>query len=104
MCDEIEIESREYWVKVVDFIQQNWALIDQRTSGVRVWFIHDLSGVFDSIDFPEVETAEHALMRNGFERYTNTDTASAFLHPPGPPFTADVHPSGKIYSSGRYWS
>jgi len=30
MCDKpVEIRSRDYWFKVVEFLQQSWALIDQ---------------------------------------------------------------------------
>jgi hypothetical protein len=28
MTDPVKIESHDYWFKVVDMLQQNWALID----------------------------------------------------------------------------
>jgi len=28
MDDEVKITSREYWFKVVEMLQQNWALIE----------------------------------------------------------------------------
>jgi hypothetical protein len=35
-------------VKVVEMLQQNWALIEDEVAGaVRVYFISDTSGVFD---------------------------------------------------------
>ena len=54
MEDEIKIKSNEFWVKIVDFLQQNWALIEVEEN-VKVWFIHDGSGVFDSLDFENVD-------------------------------------------------
>ncbi len=26
----IELKSKELWVKIIDFLQQNWALIEKR--------------------------------------------------------------------------
>lgn len=44
----VEIVSRDYWVKIVEMLQQNWALIDESAkSRCTVFFLHDLSGVFD---------------------------------------------------------
>ena len=94
----IEIRSRDYWVKVVDFLQQNWALVGSLGNCARVWFIHDLSGVFDDLDFDNREAAEQALLKNGFERSEPGGPA-----PPPAPFVAADHPNGRIYSSGRYW-
>ena len=55
MFDEsptIEIQSRDYWFKIVECLQQNWALIDVNSDGsCTVYFIEDLSGVFDSLGF-----------------------------------------------------
>ena len=28
MDDEVKITSREYWFKVIEMLQQNWALIE----------------------------------------------------------------------------
>ena len=47
-----EIRSRDYWVKVVEMLQQNWALIDVEPDGsCIVHFIHDGSGKFDEMKF-----------------------------------------------------
>lgn len=35
----VPIISRDYWFKIVEFLQQNWALIDPNESGVIVWFL-----------------------------------------------------------------
>lgn len=102
----INIESSEYWVKIVEFLQQNWALIVPRTDniGVSVNFIGDTSGVFDAMSFATLELAEIALTRNGFKKYLDPlENFTEFLYPPQPPFEWREHPNGRIYSSGRYW-
>jgi len=54
----VTIHSANYWVKVVDFLQQNWALIDQDSDGrARIFFINDTSGIFDELVF---ESTTHA--------------------------------------------
>lgn len=102
--EEVAIESRDYWVKVVEMLQQNWALIDGRQSGARVWFVDDGSGVFDSIDFASIRDAEVALSRNGFQRFADDPELQEFLAAPPPPFHQSAHPNGPIYSSGRFWN
>ena len=104
MSDEISIESRDYWFKVVDMLQQNWALIESTaTTGVVVYFVGDTSGVFDEMVFPFLDAAAQALRRNGFSRYAEDAEARSFLRPPPPPFHRSAHPNGPIYSSGRFW-
>lgn len=68
----VEIRSRDYWFKIVDFLQQNWALIDQDldASECTVFFFGDTSGVFDRLRFSSVEDAEEALHTNGFAQYS----------------------------------
>lgn len=105
MTEAVQIESDDYWVKIVEMLQQNWALIAPLASGyVRVYFINDGSGVFDEIDFPSAEEAINALQRNGFERYANSQDLQSFLSMPLPPFHRKPHPNGPIYSSGRFWT
>lgn len=99
----VEINSRDYWFKVVEFLQQNWALIDPCDPGVTVSFLGDTSGVFDQLSFPSMAEAEEALNRNGFRRFADDPDAPEFLAPPRPPFYRRPHPNGPIYSSGRYW-
>lgn len=101
--DEIPIASRDYWFKVVDFLQQNWALIDEAEEGVVVWFFGDTAGVFDRLAFASQEEAASALLRNGFRRYAEDARAREFLAEPSPPFRRLPHPNGLIYSSGRFW-
>ncbi|MDC0143484.1 hypothetical protein OAK45_03005 [Verrucomicrobia bacterium] len=100
---EIEIYSRDYYFKVVEFLQQNWALIDEHGSKVTVWFIHDASGIFDQLDFASVEEAKSGLERNGFRRLSEDPESQKFIYPPEPPFLKECHGNGPIYSSGRFW-
>jgi hypothetical protein len=100
----VEISSRDYWVKVVEFLQQNWALIEGGLeNSCTVYFLSDTSGVFDRLSFESVNEAQQALMRNGFRRFANDREFGKIMTPPQPPFEEREHPSGPIYSSGRYW-
>ena len=103
--EKVEIAGKDFWFKIVDFLQQNWALIEKEAGSKDciIYFIHDGSGVFDQIQSPTMEEAEKALRRNGFEQYANDPKARSFIFPPGPPYFRDKHPNGNIYSSGRFW-
>jgi hypothetical protein len=101
---EMAICSKDYWVKVVEMLQQNWALIEpEPAQGVRVFFVTDTSGVFDEIAFRSEADAFGALKRNGFRRYADASDLQSFLRPPAAPFHRSTHPNGPIYSSGRFW-
>lgn len=102
--EKIEIKSRDYWFKVIECLQQNWALIDENPDGTAtVFFFHDLAGVFDQLNFSTFSKAENALRRNYFGRYDEDFEAQAVIARPNSPFYADEHPNGQIYSSGRFW-
>ncbi len=103
MTDEITIESRDYWFKVVEMLQQNWALIDETGSGVTAFFVSDTGGVFDEIPFDSVDAASASLSENGFQRFADDPKAASFLSPPNPFFTQQPYPNDQIYSSGRFW-
>lgn len=103
MKETITIQSTDFWVKVVEMLQQNWALIEDETPGVRVYFISDTSGVFDEIAFPSASSAKEALGKNGFRRLADSADLQSFLRPPSAPFRRSAHPNGPIYSSGRFW-
>jgi len=104
MSPPVAIKSADFWVKVVEMLQQNWALIDIEAVGsVRVFFINDTSGLFDEMEFPSVDAAERALERNGFRRFAASADLQSFLHTPSAPFQRTAHPNGPIYSSGRFW-
>jgi len=100
----IVINSTDYWVKIVEMLQQNWALIEYiQNSKYKVYFISDDSTVFDEIYFDSYEEAEKGLRRNGFEKYKDEKRLHTFLIPPKSPFREGKHPNGPIYSSGKYW-
>lgn len=101
--ETVEIKSRDYWFKIVEFLQQNWALVDEAEGGVIVWFLGDSSGVFDEMPFSSEVAAMEALERNGFRRYATDIQAHEFIATPEPPFHRRAHPNGRIYSSGRFW-
>ena len=104
MSEALSLKSRDFWVKVVEMLQQNWALIEEEADGaVDVHFIGDTSGIFDHMSFPSQEAAVAALRRNGFRRYAEDEKLQSFLTPPSSPFHDQPHPNGRIYSSGRYW-
>ena len=103
MNEPVAIETGDFWVKVVEMLQQNWALIEPEAQSVRVYFITDTGGVFDEIAFPSTAAAHEALQRNGFRRFAEHADLQSFLHPPRAPFRRDTHPNGPIYSSGRFW-
>ena len=101
----VEIISTDFWFKIVEMLQQNWALIekDLDSDTCTIYFIHDGSGVFDQIRFASKDDTFCALRRNGFHRFTEDKEAQEFIKPPRPPFCKDKHPNGPIYSSGRFW-
>ena len=101
----VEIRSRDYWFKIVEFLQQNWVLIheDLHGDGCTAFFFGDTAGGFDRLRFPSVTEAEIALLRNGFNRYESDKKAHGFIAKPVPPFHERAHPNGSIYSSGRFW-
>jgi hypothetical protein len=102
---EISISSRVFYFKVVDMLQHNWALIDPLPDGgVIVWFVGDGSGVFDELRFPTHEKAHEALYHNSFALLNLDAQAQRLLAPPLPPYVRRPHPSGPIYSSGRFWA
>jgi hypothetical protein len=43
----IAIQNTDFWVKIVEMLQQNWAVIEaEDENAARVYFINDTSGVF----------------------------------------------------------
>ncbi len=103
---KVDIKSRDYWEKVLENHQTNWALVENGPARTTVFFMHELSGVFDRLTFPSRIEAEAGLYANGFRR-PEIPPGWPKAHPPGapqPPFFEDSHPNGPIYSSGRFWS
>lgn len=84
--EPVNIRSRDYWFRIVEFLQQNWALVDEGAgrAGCSVHFVGDRSRVFDRLRFPSV--SESALLRNGFRRYDEDEKAQELIAKPEPPF------------------
>jgi len=91
------------WFKVVEMLQQNWAIVIPTRLGVRVVFYGDTCGVFDELEFPLEQAAETALRRNGFGKFSEDPEAAKRLSVPKGEFYWRDHPNGRIYSSGRFW-
>lgn len=104
MDSEVLVRSRDFWFKVVDMLQQNWALVDADDDGSAViYFVSDTSDVFDRLSFASVDAAMEGLLANGFRRFAEDAEAQSFIRPPDGPFGEGAHPNGPIYSSGRFW-
>lgn len=72
-------------------------MIDVNSDGsCTVYFIEDLSGVFDSLGFFSEAEAAEALQRNGFSRYAVDKQAQDFLSAPKPPFEEKQHPTDQF--------
>ena len=84
--DAVPIKTRDFWVKVVDMLQQNWAPIEPEGSKVTIYFLHDLGGVFDEIPYHSLPEAQTALRISGFRRYDEDPSYSEMFARPEPPF------------------
>ncbi len=104
---EIEVnlpgDDAEWWVKVVGMLEQNWAIPVLRPAGLQILFVGDTSGVFDRMQFDEINAARQALEYNGFKEYALDLSLQQFILSPKLPLHEDWHDNGPIYSSGRYW-
>jgi len=98
-----DLTNFRYWFKVVDFLQQNWAVVTHDDLGAKIMFFSDDPGIFDEMNFKSVSEAEQALMRNGFGLFDENPDAHAFIAKPSGEFHERGHPSGRIYSNGAYW-
>ena len=95
--------AKDPWFKIVEFLQQNWAVIVDMKDGVLVVFYGDTCGVFDEIFFSTRDDAEQTLRRNGFSKFMDDHKAQEFIGLPRGGFAERPHPNGRIYSSGRFW-
>jgi hypothetical protein len=99
---EIKIRSKEFWVNIVDFLQQYWALIEESddTAQVTVYFIHEGSGVFSNMKFKSKDIATKALMQNGFKKFDDPlENFETFLSPPIEPYYTVQFKSGDLMAS-----
>ncbi|MBD1204786.1 MAG: hypothetical protein H9533_11695 [Rhodobacteraceae bacterium] len=99
----MDLSDKPYWFKVVDFLQQNWAVISTEAGMAKVIFFSDTCGIFDELTFPSSTEAESALRRNGFNTYDDDVEAQKLIRRPVGTFRPVPHPNGPIYSSGRFW-
>ena len=115
-----EIQSREWWIKVLGMLQHNWALIDEKADGsATVFFFHDgevgmgcygysraqLKGryaIVDSLDFESVQIAKEALSRNGFRLHGDEELLGSDVKPQGNFFDARAMEEG-VYSRQGHW-
>jgi hypothetical protein len=96
------IKGRDYWIKVVGMLQQNWALIEENSDQIcTVYFVDDGENIFDSMEFALVNEARQGLLDNGFHRYA--DNPSEHISLPSVDFSGRPRGYDPIYSSGRYW-
>ena len=87
--EEIKIKSKEFWVIIVDFLQQFWAVIElnEDSTNVTVYFLHEGSGVFANMKFENKEIAQKALVQNGFKNFKDPyENFEEYLNPPKEPF------------------
>jgi hypothetical protein len=122
---EFKIKSNEWWIKPLEMMVHNWALVENQATGEAVvYFFHDqgktkgggalpnpykfysqINGyiaVIDSLEFENVLKAEKGLLRNGFTRLADTEGPWTGGEPEGQFYDARKYESG-IYSSGEYW-
>ena len=98
-------KAEDYWFKVVDMLQQTWALIEiLENDTATIYFFDDRSRIFDRMKFDNINDAEVGLKRNGFSRYSDGSEAQQFIaKPAAPEIDKDQTFSSGIYSSGKYW-
>jgi ADP-ribosyl-[dinitrogen reductase] hydrolase len=104
-----DLLTGELWFKVVEFLQQNWAVVrpDVNSGGTRIWFVNDGFGVFDYIDCESPAAARRALRLNGFGLYE--DQEDRWVESEIPEHrTADkarklTWAPRQIYSSRKHW-
>jgi hypothetical protein len=89
-----------FWIKVLEMLNQNWAIIEDQGPRTIVVFCGDDGGVFDELEFDSRPAAEAALSRNGFVRFDPPRDIPR--HPAGALFLVKVENNG-VYSSGRFW-
>ena len=115
------INSRDWWFKVVGMLCHNWALIDVNPNDtVTVYFFQDHASsdgydedydnqrfatripIIDSIDFDDLEDAKYALKNNSFDRLEENPGPWDGAEPEGI-FYDNRSNENAIYSNGKYW-
>ena len=122
---QFKINSTEWWVKPVDMLCHNWALIESYSIGVStVYFFHDQGttkggseirnpfrqfkqsngyiAVVDSLEFDSLAKAKAGLLSNRFKMLSKYPGPWTGCEPIGQYFDARKYETG-IYSNGEYW-
>lgn len=115
-----EIESKDWWFKVISMCCHNWALIERQGEGATVFFFHDLghtkggvkgyrhaqlmgrSAVVDSLEFSTLDQALLELDLNGFKRLEEHPGPWDGMEPAGHFFDARGSEKGVYSRSGRW--
>ena len=96
--------SRRLWVKVLGMLEQNWCLIEPGPSdAVDLVFFDDHGDVFDWISLPNLLSAQHALLLNGFEWMWLRPSFYRVSGMPRLPSSGARIRGRPVYSSGEYW-
>ena len=122
---QFKINSTEWWVKPLEMMVHNWALVENQATGETViYFFHDQGktkgggaspnpykpfsqssgyiAVIDSLEFENALKAEKSLLHNGFSRLTNTEGPWSGGEPVGEFYDARIFEIG-IYSKSGFW-
>jgi hypothetical protein len=101
---QIDLRTDDFWVKVVDVLVHNWAVVRPTSSSApELVFFDNRSRVFDTMRFADVDEAIAGLRRNGFEPYDEIGGFRKILPKPRPPFIMERGNFRPVYSSGEYW-
>jgi hypothetical protein len=95
VSEPVGIKSTDFWGKVVEMLQQNWALIeDEPGRAVRVFSSATRAACSMRLRFPPISRRDR---RSGFKRFADSADLLSFLRPPPAPYHRTAHPSGAIY-------
>ena len=122
---KIKISSKTWWVKPIEMLVHNWALIEEDSkNNFTVYFFHDRGttkgggpktnpyrnlrqengfiAIIDSLKFKSRNECEIALRRNKFELLSELPGPWVGEEPEGLIYDAREYEKG-IYSSAGYW-
>ncbi len=123
---EIKINNKNWWVKPIEMLVHNWALIDKGPKNkFTIYFFHDRGttkgggqarnpfrhlrqesgyiAIIDSLTFDTEKDCELALRRNHFELLAKFPGPWVGEEPDGIIFDARKYEEG-IYSKAGYWN
>ena len=91
---------KDWYVKPIEMITNNWAFIFEDTS-VEVIFVRDDGVIFDTLNFENKKVAIKGLIENGFIKFSSDKEARKYIVPPNK--IIDFQSRNDIYSSGKFW-